>query len=474
MGNMLASDKPAAGGVMARGNLRENGKTPHEPGAGHLSARKFHIREKCRVNTNRDADSFVGIRCENGDVSVNFPLGFRVSEDERGLRKDILLLIRTIGATTARKDSAILKTNRTYDQTAFPVQAYMHVIADYYARGYYKEQETRHVVAGRGKIDWNRTIKTRKPYVDWNAGTKGTGGTGKADAGEAGAPCIKGASVFYLDFVTRKSAVNENELVTQIHKYCVYESFEKMGWLYTDAMPARPQVKYNGKLFKRAVREKLRDTFQDRNRALFRSMLAILEYEGNQEGNKDYRYGTWRFEYVWEALVDRAYGIADKREYFPRTKWKIGGKEFENACLEPDTIMVCQGDVYVLDAKYYKYGATSRPGDLPSTASIHKQITYGEYIANQERFREIHGENFQVYNAFLMPFAAADETCPVVKIGEACADWKSGRHTYETVHGVLVDVKYLMKIGTRADEGEIGRLAGIIKGGQKAERRQDK
>ncbi len=332
---MMAIDKPGVGGVMARGGLRENGKTPHEPGAGHLSARKFHIREKCRVNTNRDADSFVGIRCENGDVSVNFPLGFRVSEDERGLRKDILLLIRTIGATTARKDSAVLKAEQVYDQTAFPVQAYMHVISDYYARGYYKEQETRHVVAGRGKIDWNRTIKTRKPYVDGNG-------------------------VFYLDFVTRKSAVNENELVTQIHKYCVYESFEKMGWLYTDAMPARPQIKYNGKLFKRAVREKLRDTFQDRNRALFRSMLAILEYEGNQEGNKDYRYGTWRFEYVWEALVDRAYGIADKKEYFPRTKWKIGGKEFENACLEPDTIMVCQGDVYVLDAKYYKYGASSR------------------------------------------------------------------------------------------------------------------
>lgn len=435
----MAIDKPGVGSVMARGGLRENGKTPHEPGAGHLSARKFHIREKCRVNTNRDADSFVGIRCENGDVSVNFPLGFRVSEDERGLRKDILLLIRTIGATTARKDSAVLKAEQVYDQTAFPVQAYMHVISDYYARGYYKEQETRHVVAGRGKIDWNRTIKTRKPYVDGNG-------------------------VFYLDFVTRKSAVNENELVTQIHKYCVYESFEKMGWLYTDAMPARPQIKYNGKLFKRAVREKLRDTFQDRNRALFRSMLAILEYEGNQEGNKDYRYGTWRFEYVWEALVDRAYGIADKKEYFPRTKWKIGGKEFENACLEPDTIMVCQGDVYVLDAKYYKYGASSRPGDLPSTASIHKQITYGEYIANQERFREIHGENFQVYNAFLMPFAAADETCPVVKIGEASADWKSGRYTYETVHGVLVDVKYLMKIGTRADEGEIGRLAGMMGG----------
>lgn len=103
--------------------------------------------------------------------------------------------------------------------------------------------------------------------------------------------------------------------------------------------------------------------------------------------------------------------------------------------------------------------------DLPQSASINKQITYGEYVATQEKFKELHGEGFKVYNAFLMPFAAEDETCPVVKIGEAHADWKSGNHTYETVHGILVDVKHLMKIGTREDEEEIERLAGMIKGG---------
>ena len=88
MGNMLASDKPAAGGVMARGNLRENGKTPHEPGAGHLSACKFHIREKCRVNTNRDADSFVGIRCENGDVILE------INGEETVFTKQEIALVR--------------------------------------------------------------------------------------------------------------------------------------------------------------------------------------------------------------------------------------------------------------------------------------------------------------------------------------------------------------------------------------------
>ena len=33
------------------------------------------------------------------------------------------------------------------------------------------------------------------------------------------------------------------------------------------------------------------------------------------------------------------------------------------------------------DAKYYKYGWTQLPKDLPSSSSINKQISYGEYIA---------------------------------------------------------------------------------------------
>lgn len=443
-------ERPFARDVLEEGRLERHG-----------------IREKCRVNTNRDSDMFVGIMCEHGDISVNFPLGFRISEDERGLRKDILLLIRTIQSTTARRDSQVLKPGQTYDQTAFPIQAYMHVISDYYARGYYKEQETRHAVAGRGKIDWNRTIKTQKVYVSGAESNSRPGCFVDEDSVKFGETHGKGTlpAAFYLDFVTRKSAIKENELITHIHKYCVYESFEKIGWLYANGMPAKPGIKYNETLFKRVVRDKLRNTFNDRNRALFRSMLAILEYEGNSDGGRDYRYGTWRFEYVWEALIDRVYGIEEKSVYFPRTRWKIKNTEYANSHLEPDTIMICFGDVYILDAKYYKYGATRRPLDLPQSASINKQITYGEYVATQEKFKELHGEGFKVYNAFLMPFAAEDETCPVVKIGEAHADWKSGNHTYETVHGILVDVKHLMKIGTREDEEEIERLAGMIKGG---------
>lgn len=397
--------------------------------------RDLSIRDKCSVNQNWDTDTFVGLKCENGEFSVHFPLGFEISSDDKELRRDIILLLDTIASTTGKRESDIYNPAKIYNHTMFPIQAYMSIIKDFYERGYYRERETQHIVAKRGKIDWNRTIKTQDPYV-------------------------QNDSVFYLDFVIRKNQINENELISLIHEYCVYESFSKIGWLFTAHIPQRPRIKYNQKMFKSVLLQKISTTFNDRNRRLFKDMLAIISYSGDSEASKDYKYGTERFEYVWEALIDRVYGIEGKENYFPKTRWIINGKSYENACLEPDTIMLWDGNVYVLDAKYYKYGATRRPTDLPESTSINKQITYGEYIAEQDKFKAMHGTDYKVYNAFLMPYAG--NGISIENIGLAVSDWKSNKKTYEQIQGILVDVKYLMKKRVEADESELMKLANLI------------
>lgn len=402
---------------------------------------QFSIRDKCRVNTNWDADVFVGIKCENNDISVNFPLGYSVSQDDKELRKDILLLLNTIRTTTAKKDSEVTEGHKVYNDTAFPIQAYMAVIYDFYSRGYYKEREVIYNIAKRGKIDWNRTIKTQKAY-------------------------IQNDNAYYLDFVTKKNTVNNDEIITLVHEFCVYESFSKIGWLFTSSIPERPKLKYNKKLFRTVLREKIANTFNDKNKALFISMLAIIDYQGSEQSKKNFRYGTYRFEYVWESMIDKVYGITGKEEYFPKTYWNVTGQEHPNASLEPDTIMVCNGTVYVLDAKYYKYGATGRVGDLPESTSINKQITYGEYIAKHDKFKKIYGEDFKVYNAFLMPFNSLSQRWKtdinVLRVGEAYGDWKQNRKSYEKVQGIVIDIKHLMKISTRQNEEEIIKLADKI------------
>lgn len=397
--------------------------------------------DRCKVNTNWDEDIFVGLKCDGDDISIHFPLGFEISHDEKELRSDILLLLDTIKSTTSRKESEYVQGIKSYEQVSFPLQAYLEVIFDFYKRGYYKEIEVLYNVAKRGKINWNRTIKTQKAYIqDGNA--------------------------YYLDFVTKNNSLQNDQMITLIHEYCVYESFDKMGWLFTNSMPQKPRIKFNYRMFKGILMDKIASTFNDNNKMLFRNLLAIIDYTGSGFSTKKFQYGTYRFEYVWESLVDKVYGISGKEEFFPKTYWNIDKNVVPNACLEPDTIMLCNNDVYVLDAKYYKYGATKRAADLPESTSINKQITYGEYIDEQKSFRQKYGDNMKVYNAFLMPFNSQSDKWmtedKVIRIGQAYGDWKTNLKSYEKVQGIVVDIKYLMKLSTRQNEEEIRVLADKI------------
>ena len=395
---------------------------------------EYRIRDKCHVNSNRDADHFVGIVCDKNDISVHFPLGFHISDDDRELRRDIMLLVATISSTIGHRESGIKYSMEKCHETGFPIQAYLTVINDYFERGYYREHEVEYSVSKRGKINWSRTIRHQKPV-------------------------IQDGDVFYLNYITRKNTVNENHLITLIHEYCVAESFEKIGWLFTDARPQKPGIKWNEKVFRSVLNEKLSRTFNDRNKRLFKAMLQIVDNLQDEDAPVAYKYGTYRFEYVWEALIDRVYGIEGKADYFPKTSWVVKGKKYDNASLEPDSIMICGKDIYVLDAKYYKYGATGYIGDLPESTSINKQITYGEYVANN-----IAGEN-KVFNAFLMPFDSNSklwQSEELLHIGEATGDWRENAEIYEHIQGILVDVKYLMQITVREDSNEIMRLAKCI------------
>lgn len=97
---------------------------------------------------------------------------------------------------------------------------------------------------------------------------------------------------------------------------------------------------------------------------------------------------------------------------------------------------------------------------MPESTSINKQITYGEYIAEQDKFKRIHGERYKVYNAFLMPFESKAEE--VENIGVAFSDWKSNQKSYEQIQGIVIDVKGLMKSVAFKDERKIAVLANCI------------
>lgn len=398
------------------------------------------LKDRCRVNTNIAEDVFVGILKTNDYYEVHFPIGYHLSEDEKSLRKDILSLLNVLARNTNRKESEICGGQNRDENIGIPVQAYLYLIRDFFERGYYKERSTYYQKAKKGKINWSRTIKTQKPVIQKN-------------------------EAYYLDFIVKKTTVNEDELITLVHKYCVYESFEKFGWLFTAYLPVRPEISLNNKMMTAVVNSKLQNTFNDRDKQLFLNMLSVLKYM-NDDTKKEFRYGTYRFEYVWEKMIDRVFGIENKMEYFPKTTWKFSGnKEHDNAFLEPDSIMLHNRNIYVLDAKYYKYGWSAFPGHLPESTSINKQITYGEYIARADKFVK-DGKHPIVYNAFIMPYDSKGKRFPtnrpIYYIGTATGNWKNGTEKYENVIGILMDIKYLMEIDSISDQLEIRRLASLI------------
>jgi len=401
------------------------------------------LRSRCGINTNIEDDRFVGINHIDDEITVSFPLGYNLDNlSDEELRKEIKTLINTLKNNVEHEESKLINESRKNTDTSLPIHAYVSIIQDYLSRGYYKETEIIYSTGNTGKVNWSRTIINQKAV-------------------------LQDDEAFYLNYTVRKNRNNYNELISLIHKYCVYVSFKVIGWLYSSYLPDKLVIRYDYKLFKSVILDKLQSTFNDRNKELFMNMLAIIDYQGDKNAPEKYTYGTNRFEYVWENMIDRIFGIENKQEYFPSTEWHLKGKDvFESSKLEPDTIMMYEGDIYILDAKYYKYGVTVNPKDLPSSSSINKQITYGEYV---DKLKVDNGYNYEIYNAFIMPFDSKSEEWRnkkadyIENIGEAVSKWKSGNDKYERIQGILVDTKYLTRIVTSQNIDEIRKLAEAIK-----------
>lgn len=389
---------------------------------------EFDLRSHCHVNTNEDGDRFVGIKVDTGsaDAMVYFPIGYDLPEDDNDLRTDIKHLIQVLSEFTT-KDDRLLAINKfaAPQSVDFPINAYKSVIEYYFSIGgtYYVEKEQTYITATSGKQDWARTARKQMPLVQSHNGV---------------------SSFIFTQFEVRATTPNDTKLITQINRFCVYEAFKRLGWLYVPYMPEEPGPHPDVKTSILIVQAKLATTNDDKKKALFQGMKDMLEYMDEKSSEKQFYFGTDDFDHVWEKLIDRAFGERDKEKYFPKSRWLLNyGKYKEKHPLMPDTIMVYNGKFYVLDAKCYKYGCTGVPDHLPNGSSINKQITYGEYL---EKYKGINPNT--LFNAFIMPYDMNDNLFGlnsfVENIGEAIGDWRFNQKYYERIQGIVMDTRHLM------------------------------
>lgn len=385
----------------------------------------LNLKARCHINENGDGDRFVGIKADSENAVVYFPMGYQLPESEEEIRQDILQLVAVLSEFTEKTDKVLHMPKFEAPQSVnFPIHAYMTIIRYYLDHGYYKEREQVTKLGDRGPIDFKASMRHVAFYQ------------------EDGSP-------FFTKYAIKGFTPNEKNLITQIHKYCVYISFVQLGWLFTPQIPEKPHIEVNHAQFLYVLRTKLADTNNDQKKLLFQSMIALLEHIDDPSNEKQFYFGTDRFEYVWEKLIDTVFGIRGKEEFFPRTKWNlVYADQKDNYALEPDSIMIHDNKIYVLDAKYYRYGITGKPSHLPESTSINKQITYGEYIYEAEKFRGKYGDSVPVYNAFLMPYNRNKnpfgQNAFFANIGEATSDWKDNQLPYQRVQGIVIDTRFLM------------------------------
>lgn len=390
------------------------------------SVMEFDLRDHCHVNSNEDGDRFVGIKADSDNAMVYFPIGYQLPETDTEIRTDIKHLIQVLSEFTT-KDDRLLALNRfaAPQSVDFPINAFKSVIEYFFSIGgkYYVETDATYKTAATGNQDWPRTVRNQMPLVQSKNGV---------------------SSFIYTNFVVRSVTPNDTKLITQVNRYCVYEAFKRLGWLYVPYTIEEPGPHPDVKTSIAIVQSRLAGTNDDKKRALFQGMKDMLEFMDEKTSDKQFYFGTDDFDHVWEKLIDRAFGERDKDKYFPRTRWLLDkGKYKEKRPLMPDTIMIYNGKYYVLDAKCYKYGWTGIADHLPNGSSINKQITYGEYL---EKRMGVNTDS--LFNAFIMPYNMAknyfDISSFVGNIGEAVGDWRRNRKYYERIQGIVMDTRYLM------------------------------
>lgn len=310
-----------------------------------------NIRERCHVNKNGEGDSFVGVKADTDDAMIYFPMGYQLPANDDQLREDINNLFGVLAAFM-KEDLVIEESKFAAPRTVdFPMHAYLKIIRQFLRSGgrYYMETDPRYITDTKGNVSWARTVREQKPLVQRNG------------------------SLVFTSMTVRSNTPNANKQITQIHRYCVYEAFEKMGWLYVPFMPEKPGPHPGVKESIAILTSKLAATHNDQEQELFAAMRDLLRYKDERNSEKQYIFGTDYFDRVWEKMIDRAFGIENKEEYFPKTRWFLDyGPVKEKKPLIPDSIMIYNGKTYVLDAKFYRYGYSGNPEHLPNGQDINK------------------------------------------------------------------------------------------------------
>lgn len=394
-----------------------------------------NLREICTISSNTLYDNYVGIMFYEDEVKVYFPLGYEIPNENSECRKSIINLMKTIaiGNRIINSDSKLSISNGKEEEV--PVNSFLWIINDYLNNGLYTDKEKIYKQNQNGKINWKKTLNT-KFY-------------------------ISGKNAIYLNPFVEKNTLEDN-IITDIHAYCVKVSVEYIGWIFGNILvPDNNIIENKYGYYITILNKEIMHSFDDRKKTLLINLKKVLEMSGGTNKTKLKNYGTNQYEYIWEYVVNNVYGNEDVNKYFPNSKYHLLGfnKIIESSSLRPDSILLVGKDIYILDSKYYKYGITKNPLHLPSTDSVQKQITYGEHIEHNYDYKKIYNAFILPYNKYKNPFGLSNN---IEYVGFSESSWKNSNKYYERVSIILIDTYYLIDCYTKRNHNDIDKLISSI------------
>ena len=400
------------------------------------------------------SNSFVGIKIDEGIVKVFVPKVFREDED---WKKDIRLFLKSIEIDKTKNAENINKGSNNTDN-AWPIDSYLWLINDYLENGLYYNREKKISRSNSGKIEWKRTLQQVPIYSDGN--------------------------IIYDQLITSKMTP-ANDMITHIYKLCLRQSIDKIGWLFNYNFHIQIDQIVSIKEMIMRVRKELNETFDDIKRIRFNHMLNILTTtEGDNMLSSHYSYGITNYYYVFETMVDMLFdGITgdEKKKYDPNGYWQLNGQNrFLASRLRPDTILKRKDKTYILDAKMYQYGATHDRSKLPETQSLQKQITYGDFVSNNLRDKNIRNAFIlpcnKCLNSFINdPGAIKYNDSNLVYFGYAYVDWRDDEdfQDYDNIYAFGIDFNYLLNNYKNPDYEIINQFCKVIEENIKSYREQN-
>lgn len=386
----------------------------------------------------KDGDSFVGLSIEKDIVHIYTPESYPLDISNSSFSEDVISLFRSFNNNkwSDEKDDYPNKVSNGPSFDAF--ESYLWIIKDYISNGIPLEHLRERKKKISGKINWKRTIQ----YSD---------------------PIISGCSIIYDPLITERLFHSES-LFSQIYKKCLNLSLVYFGWLYgLDPLDDSEIIDSEKKRYLTFLNNRLLQTYTDRGKILIQHLVKIISGVSEIEKRDKLQFGVNEYYHIFETLVDYYFGNVSKIDsFYPGASWYLKKQNYiENKCnpLRPDTVIINEKEAYVLDSKYYRYGCTASPNSLPDTSSIQKQITYGDYIKNNN----LMGIN-TVYNIFLLPYDKTkryyhnselfESSDNIQFIGYAKTDWRKGTESHEIVYAFLIDLKYLVKQCQKGYKGQ--------------------